>query len=915
MSKNNNNRRRNDGDSTVPAKLLTPESVEAFQKSLLGNLISAIKISNQLPLDEDYSYYTTYPVFKNKMNQLGNRLLTLTQRFVTFENQKNNPHIFEKHTAEDVDDISELFPSVVDVVDTIIDKVDGFTDQIDKSQTSSQPNIYIATSKIASKGGKSNEYNMFYGANIQRPQMKFEEPVDNSIYPFIPKIQEKPNAMVPLDPIFAKARVEVVHGKISRTKEQEKLVFPHPYQHELDNLQYTPKQTQSCKEMLFKELDQTAYTWIDKIDQLKELRDKLNQVDEFAVDLEAHNYRSFQGFVCLMQLSTRSEDFIVDTLALRSHMRLLNEPFTNPRIVKVLHGSDSDIKWLQNDFGIYVVNMFDTGQASRILEFPSASLAFLLRFYCNVDANKKFQLADWRIRPVPEEMIKYAREDTHYLLYIYDRLRNQLFDHKGSATAGTLVLEVLRRSKEISLVRYEKEPFDENQSYISFAQRLGLKYGAAQMQALKVLYNWRENIAREEDESVRYVLPNSIIQLIVEKKPTTMEALLACCSPVPPYIKQHGHDLLQEIMRARLKENLPEGGVMGKPVSVLDRILPKSLVKTPAISQQEQQQQQNATPTSSISTKQESSIRSQWLTDTSSNMDVDAPVQTFISAVQKRTASISTANIDNHSNGTLPNGLNFNSDEEDEDEQARAHKKIALMVKSSFDPSSGTAPVFKPVIELQQATVAKTDDIEAMNVAPEQAKSTDATDTKKKEGKGKKQKQEIPKSLHERYNIPTSTNTTSTTSPMDLDSQQQTSAADTQSTTTSTSTAEVSTTPKSKKDKKDKKDKKMKKKLQQQQQQKQATSNQANNTSTSTTTTSTTNNKESDGVATDAPFVPFDYSAHEQKLESSDTKPGTKQHNQSFFNIDSKVSSKKRSSTMRSGVNSTIFQSKSKTKK
>jgi exosome complex exonuclease RRP6 len=45
----------------------------------------------------------------------------------------------------------------------------------------------------------------------------------------------------------------------------------------------------------------------------------------------------------------------------------MSRPFTNPAIVKVLHGSDSDIEWLQRDFGVYIVNMFDTGQAMRVL--------------------------------------------------------------------------------------------------------------------------------------------------------------------------------------------------------------------------------------------------------------------------------------------------------------------------------------------------------------------------------------------------------------------------------------------------------------------------------------------------------------------------------------------------------------------
>jgi hypothetical protein len=81
------------------------------------------------------------------------------------------------------------------------------------------------------------------------------------------------------------------------------------------------------------------------------------------VDLEHHHYRSFQGFICVMQVSTRLEDFIVDTLELRTHIGpCLADIFASSSIKKVMHGADRDILWLQQDFGIYVCNLFDTGQ-------------------------------------------------------------------------------------------------------------------------------------------------------------------------------------------------------------------------------------------------------------------------------------------------------------------------------------------------------------------------------------------------------------------------------------------------------------------------------------------------------------------------------------------------------------------------
>ena len=41
--------------------------------------------------------------------------------------------------------------------------------------------------------------------------------------------------------------------------------------------------------------------------------------------------------------------------------------FANPQILKVFHGANYDMKWLQRDFNIYVVNLFDTGQVTKIL--------------------------------------------------------------------------------------------------------------------------------------------------------------------------------------------------------------------------------------------------------------------------------------------------------------------------------------------------------------------------------------------------------------------------------------------------------------------------------------------------------------------------------------------------------------------
>ncbi|XP_063934617.1 uncharacterized protein LOC135146374 isoform X2 [Zophobas morio] len=244
----------------------------------------------------------------------------------------------------------------------------------------------------------------------------------------------------------------------------------------------------------------------------------------------------------------RERDFLVDTLTLRAHIPLLLEVFTDSNIVKVFHGADMDIVWLQRDFGLYVVNMFDTGQAARVLGYPRYSLAYLLKHFCQVDADKQYQLADWRVRPLPEDMRRYAREDTHYLLYIYDCFKNELL--LRSNESGNLLRAVWERSTSICLKKYEKSVWHEKK-YQDLYLKYNRRYTKQQMSVFKALYDWRDQVSREEDESPSYILQNHLLFQIAEHLPDDKASLLRLCSPVPLHVKTHVNQLITIISRAR----------------------------------------------------------------------------------------------------------------------------------------------------------------------------------------------------------------------------------------------------------------------------------------------------------------------------------------------------------------------------
>ena len=72
-----------------------------------------------------------------------------------------------------------------------------------------------------------------------------------------------------------------------------------------------------------KSFEDTPFKWVETPADLSGMLDELRVAKEIAVDLEYHSYRSFTGFVCLMQISTRERDWVVDTLSLREELEEL----------------------------------------------------------------------------------------------------------------------------------------------------------------------------------------------------------------------------------------------------------------------------------------------------------------------------------------------------------------------------------------------------------------------------------------------------------------------------------------------------------------------------------------------------------------------------------------------------------------
>ncbi|KAI9440380.1 ribonuclease H-like domain-containing protein [Lactarius indigo] len=400
-----------------------------------------------------------------------------------------------------------------------------------------------------------------HAPHLPKPQLKFKRKVDNANgIIWSSTLRHKFNARVPLGYTFDPESIG---------ENLNEALPPHPYRYEITNLSYPVLMFQSQTPIPFKPFEETPLTWVSTRAQLTALIDKLRDSREIAIDLEYHNYCTYSGFVCLMQISTRDEDWIVEPFKLCDELEDLNEVFTYPSIVKALHGADSDVVWLQQDFDLYLVKMFDTFHVSKVFDFPRHGLAALLEMYCDFSPDKRHQLADWRIRPLPDEMLKYARADTHFLLYVYDNLRNALLDRAVSRGASpTSCADVLLRSAETALRVYSPDPYD------TLARRwnkptIGIDGApSVQREVFRAVHVWRDRVGREEDESTGYVLSNRFVFKLVEQPPADMTALLHAFPSTPPVVRRRAKELL-DVIRSAVRKGLSGPAAPSEPTPVV----------------------------------------------------------------------------------------------------------------------------------------------------------------------------------------------------------------------------------------------------------------------------------------------------------------------------------------------------------
>ena len=256
-----------------------------------------------------------------------------------------------------------------------------------------------------------------------------------------------------------------------------------------------------------------------------------------ALDTEGASFHRFVDRIYLLQLSTREQTAIIDPLPIGTPKRL-GDLLEDPAVEVVFHDADYDLRLLRQDYGWRVRHIFDTRIAAQLLGLKAFGLAALLERYFGVKLEKKHQRADWSMRPLTEDMLDYAAQDTIHLLELRDRLETDL------ARVGRL--EWAREE----FVLLEDTHWGDEDSSNGFLRIKGARdLTRRELAILRELVPWRDSIARQLDRATFRIIGNEQLLEIARRQPVTRDELATIKGMPRGLLESRGQEALDAVQR------------------------------------------------------------------------------------------------------------------------------------------------------------------------------------------------------------------------------------------------------------------------------------------------------------------------------------------------------------------------------
>lgn len=254
--------------------------------------------------------------------------------------------------------------------------------------------------------------------------------------------------------------------------------------------------------------------YIETTDGVRELAERARNASVLAIDTEFIREKTYYPKLCLLQLATDEQVWIIDPFKAKD-LSALVPLLLDGGITKLFHAAKQDIEIIYHLLDAIPAPIFDTQVAAALLGRSfQIGLAALVQSYCGVSLKKGDSFTDWARRPLSKSQLDYAVSDVIYLPDIYRKMKAEL----EALGRTTWMDNDLDRLSDIS--EYRIDPYT-RYLHLKRANQLSPR----QLSAAKEVAAWREIKAQELDVPRKWVLSDEQIVEACRKETKTIDDL------------------------------------------------------------------------------------------------------------------------------------------------------------------------------------------------------------------------------------------------------------------------------------------------------------------------------------------------------------------------------------------------------
>lgn len=276
---------------------------------------------------------------------------------------------------------------------------------------------------------------------------------------------------------------------------------------------------------------------------------RLEQCSYFAIDTEFVRTDTFYPDLGLIQLSDGRDCWLLDPLQPLDFSGLTGL-LKNTGVTKVFHACSEDLEVLQYRLGCSPQDIFDSQVAAALAGYGfSRGYAGLIEEVLEVSLGKHETRSDWLRRPLNQSQMHYAAEDVYYLVFLFERLDEDL----GRLQRREWLAEDMSR---LLAAAAGTAPTKDYYRKVKGAWKLDRQALAT----LQHLCDWREREARTRNKPRRRVADDKSLLEIALAQPGSVRGIAAVTSLHPGQLRKFGESLCKLVAATQslAPEQLPE---------------------------------------------------------------------------------------------------------------------------------------------------------------------------------------------------------------------------------------------------------------------------------------------------------------------------------------------------------------------